>query len=587
MDNLITTDRESIHLDAAPPAQSGARLRSICLMSIAVFLAAFLFLFLGMDRQCGLYDEGLVLVGAMRVAAGNVPHRDFYANYGPAEFYILAGQFKLFGPSVLVERIFDLSVKAGVVTACFAWCAVYCRKSIAIMTALVCWSWLYSLSFYGPPTTPALLLSLAGSGLFLSAYTHSKFNWRMPVAGALTGLTALFRYDIGIGLLGAHLCFIAIRAFTANRAVRWNLRSAILPFCLYIAGIAIVFVPPALMYLAVAPVRSFLFDIVVYPSKYYARARNLPFPGLHPMSALVVYLPIIVMGLLLALLLMKYGARKQDSSQTLLSFDQGTKIFFVLFGLLIPVFYCKGFVRITPIQMFLSIAPSLIVLGVLLEHTNKYNFAFRSLVAFGVIFSVGTAACALIRKSQVLFLEHTSVLAELISPPGPASIRNLTSWCGTPNPLHKGLCFIVDADHIEAINFIDSHTEPNDELFIGLPHHDKIWANDILTYFAAQRVPATHWYHFDPDLQTRADIQREMIQDIQSKPVPYILLDSEFDNSHEPNDSSKSSGVTLLDDFIRTNYHQVRSFGELSVWQKNPSAGLSEHSQGSTPVPAV
>lgn len=539
-------------------------------MSLAVFFVAFLLLFLGMDRVCYPYDEGIMLTGAMRVAAGNVPHRDFYVYYGPAEFYILAWLFKLFGPSVFVERIFDLSVKAGIVAACFAWCAVYCRKSMAILTAAVCWIWLFSFTFYGPPVMPTVLLSLAGSWFLLRAYSDEKPNRRLVAAGAITGLTALFRYDVGFGLLVTHLCFIAFKAVISGQRVH-RLRDSILKAFWYVAGTTIIFAPPALMYLAVAPIHSFIFDIILYPSKYYARARGLPFPGIHrhTLDSLGVYLPILVMAMLIGLVLMNLFKRRHDHSASPSHPGEDINQFLVLFGLLILVFYGKGLVRVSTFHMFLSLASSLIVIAVLLERIHRYDLVTRSAIACVTAFAIFTALLAGDHTAKELFpLQHSSVLAELTSPPGPASISNLTSWCDTPNPLHTGLCFLVDADHIKAIEFIDDHTTPKDQLFIGSPHHDKIFANDILTYFATQRMPATRWYDFNPDLQTRADIQREMISEIASKPVPYILLDSEFDSFHEPNDSSKSSGVTLLDDFIRDNYRQVDSFGTISVWER-------------------
>lgn len=560
-------------MHAEMPAQSAPRQQNIWLISLAVFCVAFLFLFLGMDRSCEVYDEGLVLVGAMRVAAGNVLHRDFYANYGPAEFYILAWLFKLFGPSVLVERIFDLSMRAGIVTACFAWCAIYCRKSIAILTSLVCFMWLFSFTLYGSLMMPVLLLSLVSSGFLFSAYFTRRSIWRILAAGAVTGITALFRYDIGFGVLIAHLSFIAIVALTRNGSMENNLRGAVRSASQYIAGTAIVFVPPALMYLAVAPIQPFIFDIIIYPSKYYARARGLPFPGVHLfyLDNLAVYLPIVVIGILLLIFLMSryFPNQRHFTFPASFSFDHEINLLFVLFGLLSFVFYVKSLVRVGAFGMLPSIILSLIALAVLLERARSYNSALRYLVAVTVLFAVVTATWSALKTAiRLLQVQHSTVLAELLSPPGPTAISGLTSWCGTPNPLHNGLCFLVDADRIKAIRYIDSHTSPKDQLFVGLPRHDKIWANDILIYFAAQRMPATKWYHFDPDLQTRADIQGEMISEIESRPVPYVLLDSEFDNVHEPNDSSKSSGVTLLDDFIRRNYQQVQSFGELSVWQR-------------------
>ena len=56
---------------------------------VLVFLCSFLILFFGMSRHPIVYDEGLILTAAMWVAAGQLPHRDFYANYGPAQFYLI------------------------------------------------------------------------------------------------------------------------------------------------------------------------------------------------------------------------------------------------------------------------------------------------------------------------------------------------------------------------------------------------------------------------------------------------------------------------------------------------------------------
>ena len=127
---------------------------------------------------------------------------------------------------------------------------------------------------------------------------------------------------------------------------------------------------------------------------------------------------------------------------------------------------------------------------------------------------------------------------------------------------------MADDERIQAIEFIDSHTAPGQRLYVGLANHGRIFANDNLTYFAAQRLPATMWSHFDPGLQNRYDIQAEMIRELQVAAPPYIMLDGEWDNKREPNDSSISSGVTLLDDYLHKTYRPVTSFGILSIYQR-------------------
>jgi hypothetical protein len=56
-----------------------------------------------------------------------------------------------------------------------------------------------------------------------------------------------------------------------------------------------------------------------------------------------------------------------------------------------------------------------------------------------------------------------------------------------------------------------------------------------------------------------------MIRELERNAPPYIVLDSEFDLTREPNDSAKSSGVTLLDDYIRDKYQSAETFGIMSI----------------------
>jgi hypothetical protein len=91
------------------PGSSGA----ITQVATLIFTCSFVFLAIAINREVNVYDEALILVGASRFATGAILHRDFYANYGPAQFYASAGLFKMFGTSVLVERAWDTMVVAA------------------------------------------------------------------------------------------------------------------------------------------------------------------------------------------------------------------------------------------------------------------------------------------------------------------------------------------------------------------------------------------------------------------------------------------------------------------------------------------
>ena len=131
-----------------------------------------------------------------------------------------------------------------------------------------------------------------------------------------------------------------------------------------------------------------------------------------------------------------------------------------------------------------------------------------------------------------------------------------------------GFCFLTDQDRIRTIEFIANHTTPNQPIYVGLIEHQKIFAADNILYFATLRLPATKWSELDPDLESRSDVQAQMIHELEMNAAPYVVLDSEFERMNEPNDSSRKSGVTLLDDYIRNKYEQVETFGILSVWKR-------------------
>jgi hypothetical protein len=203
---------------------------------------------------------------------------------------------------------------------------------------------------------------------------------------------------------------------------------------------------------------------------------------------------------------------------------------------------------------------------------NSFAFSARPrvfiLALASIIFLI--AAGSTWRETKRLYAQRQSVVENLISSHLKATTNSRSQWCDTPSPLTKGLCFCPDPDRIQAILFITSHTSPDQKLFVGLIRHDRIYGNDNLIYFATQRLPATRWSHFDPGLQNSYPVQLEMIQELEQNVPPYVVLDSEFEQFHEPNDSSKSSGVTLLDDYLRTHYRPVAVFGPLSISQRIP-----------------
>src|ERR1035438_2911972 len=94
-----------------PASESGVGMTAVG----AIFLASVVWLTLCMDRNVNVYDEGAILYDAARVLDGDLPHRDFYVPYGPGQSNVLAALYKIFGASVLIERVWDTVVRGLIV----------------------------------------------------------------------------------------------------------------------------------------------------------------------------------------------------------------------------------------------------------------------------------------------------------------------------------------------------------------------------------------------------------------------------------------------------------------------------------------
>jgi hypothetical protein len=97
-------------------------------------------------------------------------------------------------------------------------------------------------------------------------------------------------------------------------------------------------------------------------------------------------------------------------------------------------------------------------------------------------------------------------------------------------------------------------------LFVALPYHDRVVANDILLYVLAGRPSATLWYDFHPGVTTTAAVQTAILTDLRHNPETSVVGQLVTVPS-EPNASAISSGVHLLDDYLRSAYEPDRRMG--------------------------
>src|ERR1700761_242740 len=537
----------------------------------AIFAAAFFMLFLGSSRYLIVYDEGITLTNTMRVLAGQVIHRDFYYNYGPAPIYALAGLFKMFGPSVLVDRLFWLSGDALLVVSVYAITRQVSRETIARTAMVLAFMWVFATSVH----TLLMVAILWSTWLLVRAFESDLPAGRGFAAGLLVGVAVLFRYDMGAGCLACHLLILAIASGLRVSKLRSWCSSMARSLWGYGLGLAIVVLPLTWIYMRAGVIHDLLFDIVIYTARHYRVGRGLPLPRpqIKQMQDLVVYV-VAVLILVAFYVAVRYLLRQRRSGVAWVV-PQWIGLL-ISFGIVATMLYAKGILRIYAGAVEMPAMLCLVTTAALWERRDLLEPGLRQLIKGAVVLF---AFLTLWGDLHPISSEHkfkSSMLMWFIVPGKMAPEPPFQRWCQDQTPITRGVCYVLDDDHIQTVEFLKAHTHSGDTLYVGLPQHDRVLVDDNITYFATQRLPATKWSHFDPFLQNSAPIQREMISDLERNKPPYLALDSEFDKVHEPNGSSVHTGVHLLDDYIAQHYRLVKTFGEMTVLQRIPDTLTGE-----------
>jgi hypothetical protein len=140
----------------------------------------------------------------------------------------------------------------------------------------------------------------------------------------------------------------------------------------------------------------------------------------------------------------------------------------------------------------------------------------------------------------------------------------------SPGPRHA---FRVDrmrygrmrTDYVCAAELVAGNSKASERVFVANGRHDRTVLNNVALYFAMGRLPATHWHHFDPGLQTRTDIQRAIAAELERGRTRWVVVDRAADDLIEPNASAVSSGVFLLDRYIAAKFAPIADYGRVSV----------------------
>lgn len=493
------------------------------------------------------YDEGLTLFGASAVAHGRAPYVDFWTLYGPGSFYALAGINRLFGESVLVGRAFDACARAAIVLMVFALTRRRAGPAVAGLAALVAFAVLAGVREYLFPALPATacaLLSIACAESVLARRTTGDGRlpapararwWALP--GFAVGLATLFRHDFGL-FAALALALPLVHDRTPGRAARW---------VAFVSGVLVAVGPAAAALLLRVPAADVYDNLVRIPLEVYVANRSLPLPSvvqavgaafdarsLAPLGVLLAFVPlgIVAVGVPLAL-------RARSCERGLAGAAPSQRWVSESLLLLTLLLCVKGIVRFELLHMLPALIVSIVIVG----------RAWRP--------SVPRAASRLGMAAVLFALAGSAVVFAGRLGPRPDGVERqpsalaLADWSACRHAATPRLgCFAIGPDRAAVLAWLRDHARPGDRLYVGAGRHDKLLINNVELYFLSGLAPATKWHDLHPGVQTTRARQAAMIAEMTAHPPAFVVLNSQWDSMREPNRSSVSSGVVLLDEYL-------------------------------------
>ncbi len=506
-----------------------------------------------------IYDEGIMLEGAVRVGHGEVPYRDFYAIYTPGGFYTLAGVFRLFGRSILVERIWDALVRLAVCLVVLAIGRRVLTKTASYFCCLLTAVVLQTCGYSGSQPE-AMFFSLLGILLLLHSLPENRADW-VFLSGTVTGIAALYRHNIGIYALVSVAVAVLLSWFQDRRSTQRRTTGApqrLRPLLWYGGGACVAVGAPLLCLIRAVPLSDLRTELIEYP-RIYIRFRSLPLPPVLPTlsfstSSGTGYDWFLFYGPLTVYAISWFCLCGSLWNRGLAVEARGERFGWTVLTLLGSFLVITAVSRADRQHFALMTIPATILVPLLIASLQRGNGR-----AWGrVLLRASLATLAeLYTVSQVglYFLMLTG------------AVHRHASEKTTTLPRARG--FYLDQNQEDAVRYVQQNVAEGQPIFVGNAQHHEVFVNDVLFYFLADRRPGVRDYHFDPGVTTTGAVQQEMIHDLERNQVAYIVLCSSPGYARGSGGEGRyDSGVTLLDDFLRREYRSVRSFGDYSIWKR-------------------
>lgn len=514
-------------------------------------VAAIAYIQVGMFAPLNIYDEGIIVFGAERVMQGALPYRDFWTMYSPGQLYVLAGLFKLFGTTIMVERWWDVVIRALLALVMLALAARLTSWKFALPLWVLAVLWIEDYGFFGYPIFAGLMLALASLYAMLRGYTSRRWLF---AAGVLLGLCFVFRHDMSVYLGVAQVLGFVPAVFLRQTHSRTSLFSraiATLKLMLpYIAGAALIILPLVAYFMLNVSLSELANQLFIFPLVDFPKVRDLPYPRLNwKPGVLPFYAPWLIYALALVIALVIMIRHWHDDAGYYRAWGIVMVAMFGLFG------FNQARVRSDTIHTVHFFLVSLTLLPVLFRGWgSKASVPAQLITACAVV--VGLIAVIDPINGYMQMLADRAAAAPALTPEARAAT------------LPRAAGALVNPEQNFVVREIQRLTEPGESVYIGLDRHDKIFANDVMIYFLLDRQSPTRYHELHPGLVNTEPVQLEMIADLEKHQPRYVVTTSMFKWAMEPNDTSKSTDVKLLDRYLSKHYRYANTVGSYMLFKR-------------------
>jgi len=455
-----------------------------------IYAIGFIYLLISFNYGVNIYDEGLVLVGGMRVLDGDLPYSDFWTIYAPGTYY-LSAFLQLLTTQIWLQKFIAIVVTfiVAIQLNSIYRLLTHKRQYYVFIAAII-------LSGFGLKYLNASSLGLmfALTGIYYGLkYFKTSDNRMILKSGLSIGITALFRHDFAFYIF---VPFLLSLLFDVNKK---NLLNKII-------ALFKVLLPAILVFILLGIFTGFnnIFDqLVVFPLTKFSSTRSLPFPLLWEARAIsdsmsnyfynawisIMFLvpPIIAIA--------NYIIFRKHNYASL----------YIFYGLLVLLFFNQALNR----SDYSHLLPALLLaLPLVYSIIASVNTKFYRVVALGL----SAVFFLIIPIGKKLNYAKKNYISKVDS----------SSTIPTLNFIHLEESLVQRYDFIKEV---ESNIIKGGNTFIGLKDMSSIEINDVLSYYILGIKPNTKYHELHPGIADNKYYQSELLEQLITQNQYVILLD--------------------------------------------------------------